>query len=343
VNGGEDRIGLKHGAGGRAMRALIEEVCLRGLAGSAAAGGIGLAAMDDGAAIQVGDRWLVVTTDSHVVQPIFFPGGDIGRLAVSGTVNDLAVMGATEVTALTCSLIIEEGFSRTDLERVYASLRAASEEAGAPIVTGDTKVMGRGEIDGLVLNTAGVAFCSRPVPDAGLAPGDALIVTGTIGDHGMAILAARHALSLDGDLSSDVAPINGLVRAALDAGGDGITAMKDPTRGGLSSALHEMAAKSRVGVIVEEAAVPVRPEVRAAADLLGIDPLVMACEGKAILGVRPGAAEAVLTALRAHPLGRVAARIGRCTDRHPGAVVLDTGYGRRILAEPEGEPLPRIC
>jgi hydrogenase expression/formation protein HypE len=342
-SGVDDRIGLKYGAGGRAMRALIEQVCLPGLGGAATPGGFGLAAMDDGAAIPVGGRWLVLTTDSHVVHPIFFPGGDIGRLAVAGTVNDLAMMGATEVTALTCAVIIEEGFPRADLERVYASLRAASDEAGAPIVTGDTKVMGRGEIDGLVINTAGVAFCDRPVPDAGLAPGDALIVTGTIGDHGMAIMAARHALSLEGDLRSDVAPINGVIRAALGAGGGGIVAMKDPTRGGLSSALHEMAGKSRVGVIVEESAVPVRPEVRAAADLLGIDPLAMACEGKAIIGVRPDAAEAVMAAIRAHPLGRAAARIGRCIDRHAGVVILDTGYGRRILPEPEGEPLPRIC
>jgi len=339
----EDKIGLKHGAGGRAMRALIEQVCLPGLAGGAAAGGIGLAAMDDGAAIPVGGRWLIVTTDSHVVHPIFFPGGDIGRLAISGTVNDLAVMGATDVTALTCAVIIEEGFPRADLERVYASIRAACDEAGAAVVTGDTKVMGRGEIDGLVLNTAGVGFCDRPVPDAGLAPGDVLIVTGTIGDHGMAIMAARHALSLDGDLRSDVAPINGVIRAALGAGGDGVVAMKDPTRGGLSSALHEMAQKSNVGILVEEAAVPVRPEVRGASDLIGIDPLVMACEGKAVIGVRPGAADAVLEAIRAHPLGRDAAFIGRCIVTHAGTVVLDTGFGRRILAEPEGEPLPRIC
>jgi len=339
----EDKIGLKHGAGGRAMRALIEQVCLPGLDGGAAAGGIGLAAMDDGAAIPVGGRWLIVTTDSHVVHPIFFPGGDIGRLAISGTVNDLAVMGATDVTALTCAVIIEEGFPRADLERVYASIRAACDEAGAPVVTGDTKVMGRGEIDGLVLNTAGVGFCDRPVPDAGLSPGDVLIVTGTIGDHGMAIMAARHALSLDGDLRSDVAPINGVIRAALGAGGDGVVAMKDPTRGGLSSALHEMAQKSNVGILVEEAAVPVRPEVRGASDLIGIDPLVMACEGKAVIGVRPGAADAVLEAIRAHPLGRDAAFIGRCIVTHAGTVVLDTGFGRRILAEPEGEPLPRIC
>jgi hydrogenase expression/formation protein HypE len=339
----DDKIGLKYGAGGRAMRALIEQVCLPGLDGGVTPAGIGLAAMDDGAAIPVGDRWLIVTTDSHVVHPIFFPGGDIGRLAVSGTVNDLAVMGATDVTALTCAVIIEEGFSRTDLERVYASIRAACDDAGAPIVTGDTKVMGRGELDGLVLTTAGVGFCSRPVPDSGLAPGDVLIVTGTVGDHGMAIMAARHALSLEGDLRSDVAPINGVVRAALAAGGDAVVAMKDPTRGGLSSALHEMAQKSNVGILVDEGAVPVRPDVRGAADLLGIDPLVMASEGKAVIGVRPDVAEAVLDAIRAHPRGRDAARIGRCMERHAGAVILDTGFGRRILAEPEGEPLPRIC
>lgn len=339
----DDRIGLKHGAGGRAMRALIEQVCLPGLGGGVIPGGIGLAAMDDGAAIPVGDRWLIVTTDSHVVHPIFFPGGDIGRLAVCGTVNDLAVMGATDVTALTCAIIVEEGFPRAGLERVYASIRAACEEAGAPIVTGDTKVMGRGEIDGLVLNTAGIGFCDRPVPDSSLAPGDVLIVTGTVGDHGMAIMAARHALSLDGDLRSDVAPINGVVRAALCAAGGGVVAMKDPTRGGLSSALHEMAQKSKVGILIEEASVPVRPEVRGASDLLGLDPLVMANEGKAVIGVRPHAADAVLAAIRAHPLGRDAARIGRCLNTHAGAVILDTGFGRRILAEPDGEPLPRIC
>ncbi len=299
--------------------------------------------MDDGAAIRVGNRWLILTTDSHVVHPLFFPGGDIGRLAVSGTVNDLAVMGATEVTALTCAVIIEEGFPRTDLERIYASIRLACEEAGATIVTGDTKVMGRGEIDGLVLNTAGVGFCDRPVSDAGLSAGDAMIVSGTVGDHGMAILAVRHGLALEGALRSDVAPINGMVRAALAAGGSSVTAMKDPTRGGTSSALHEMAQKSRVGIVIDEASVPVRADVRGAADLLGLDPLLMACEGKALIGVRPERADAVLSALRAHPLGRDAACIGRCIGQHPGSVILDTGLGRRILAEPEGEPLPRIC
>ncbi|MCX6552535.1 MAG: hydrogenase expression/formation protein HypE [Acidobacteria bacterium] len=333
---------MKYGAGGRAMRALIEHVCLAGL-GDTPVDGIGLSAMDDGAAIRVGDRWLVITTDSHVVHPIFFPGGDIGRLAVSGTVNDLAMMGATEVTALTCAIVVEEGFARTDLERIYASIRQACEEAHAPIVTGDTKVMGRGELDGIILNTAGVALCDRVVTDAGLRPGDVVIVTGSVGDHGMAVMAARHGLALEGDLRSDVAPINGLVRAALDAAGGGIVAMKDPTRGGLSSALHEMAAKGRVGILLNELMVPVREAVRGATDLLGIDPLVVANEGKAVIGVRPDRADAVLAALRAHPLGRDAVIVGRCIEQHAGAVILDTGLGRRMLAEPEGEPLPRIC
>jgi hydrogenase expression/formation protein HypE len=338
-----ERISLKDGAGGRAMRRLIEEVFLRGFASGVAFDGIGLEAMDDGAAIRIGDRWLVLTTDSHVVHPIFFPGGDIGRLAVSGTVNDLAMMGADEVLGLTCAVILEEGFPRTDLERIQASMRRACDEAGAPVVTGDTKVMGRGEIDGIVLNTTGVALTDRVVTDRGLRPGDRIVVTGTIGDHGFAILSARHGLELEGELSSDVAPINELVRAALSAGRDGIVAMKDPTRGGLSSALHEMAGKSSVGILLDERAIPVTDAVRAAAELTGIDPIHVANEGKAVLGVRPEAAELVLEALRAHPRGRDAAIVGTCVAERPGQIVLETGFGRRLLAEPEGEPLPRIC
>jgi hydrogenase expression/formation protein HypE len=338
---GEDRIALKHGAGGRAMRALIEEVFVKPLAGNG--GGVGLAAMDDGAAVPFADGFLVLTTDSHVVQPAFFPGGDIGRLAVSGTVNDLAMMGATEPLALTLAILLEEGFERQALERVRDSIAAACNEAGVSIVTGDTKVLGRSELDGIALNTTGVALARRVVRDSGLTVGDQLVVTGTVGDHGMAVMSVRHELDLEGDLRSDVAPLNTLVRAALDAGGDGITALKDPTRGGLASALHEMAAKSGVGVVLEERAVPVRPEVRAAGEMLGIDPLHVANEGKAVLGVRPAALESVLAALRGHPLGREAAVIGTCVAERSGSVVLDTGFGRRLLTEIEGEPLPRIC
>ncbi len=338
----DERIGLKHGAGGRAIRALIQELFVDGFA-ETPVDGVGLGAMDDGAALRIGDRWLVITTDSHVVHPVFFPGGDIGRLAVAGTVNDLAMMGATQVLALTCAVIIEEGFARSDLERVQASIHRTCREAGAVVVTGDTKVMGRGELDGIVLNTTGIGLTGRVVPDAGLRPGDRILVTGTMGDHGFAIMALRKGLELEGDLRSDVAPLNDLIARALAAGGLAVTAMKDPTRGGLSSALHEMADKSGVGIVLDERAVPVSPVVGAAADLLGIDPLHIANEGKAVLGVRPEAAERVLAALRAHPLGQNAAIVGTCIAEHAGAVILDTGFGRRLLSEPEGEPLPRIC
>jgi len=334
------KIGLKHGSGGRAMRQLIEEVFLE-LASPV--DGIGLEALDDGAALRIGDQWLVVTTDSHVVHPIFFPGGDIGRISVCGTVNDLAMMGATEPMALTCAVILEDGFPRADLERIRDSMKVAAAEAGAPFVTGDTKVVGRGDCDGIFLNTTGVALTRRVVTDAGLRAGDLLIVTGHVGDHGMAIMSKRHDLGLQGELCSDVAPINGLVRAALAAGGDDVVAMKDPTRGGVAGSLHEMAAKGKVGVIIEEQAVPVHDQVRAAADMLGIDPLLVANEGKAVIGVRAASAARVLAALRAHPLGRDAAIFARAIAERPGSVILDTGLGKRLLAEPEGELLPRIC
>jgi hydrogenase expression/formation protein HypE len=335
-------VGLKHGAGGRAMRTLIEQVFVPGLP-EMKVEGVGLDAMDDGAALRIGDRWLVITTDSHVVQPVFFPGGDIGRLAVSGTVNDLAMMGATDALALTFSVIVEEGFARDDLARIHESVRATCEEAGTTVVTGDTKVMGRGELDGIALNTTGIGITSRIVRDQGLSPGDRILVTGTMGDHGLAVMVHRHGLELEGDLRSDVAPLNEMVRLALDAGKEHIVALKDPTRGGLASALHEMGAKSGVGILLEETKVPLSSEVRAAAELLGIDPLHVANEGKAVFGVRPEACEDVLAALRGHPLGAKAAVVGTCLSDHVGRVILDTGFGRRLLTELEGEPLPRIC
>lgn len=333
-----ERITLKQGGGGRAMRALIEKLFVRDFA-ALPFEGVGISAMDDGAALRIGDDWLIITTDSHVIHPIFFPGGDIGRLSISGTVNDLAMMGATRVLGLTCGVVLEEGFPIESLERIQRSMVAACTEASAPVVTGDTKVMGRGELDGIVINTCGIGLTRTLVRDNGLSAGDAIVVTGTIGEHGLAVMAARHGIEIEGDLVSDVAPLNGLIEPIVAD----VTAMKDPTRGGVASALHEMASKSGVGIVLRERDIPITPAVRSVGELLGIDPLHVANEGKALLGVRADRVEAVLAILRAHPLGRNAAVIGTCTAERPGSIVLDTGFGRRLLAEPEGEPLPRIC
>lgn len=336
----EQRVTLKQGGGGRAMRALIEKLFVRDFA-ALPFDGIGAAAMDDGAAVRIGDDWLVITTDSHVIHPIFFPGGDIGRISICGTVNDLAMMGATKPLALTCSVVLEEGFPIESLQIIQQSMVAACREAGAPVVTGDTKVMGRGELDGIVINTCGIGLTRTLVRDNGLKPGDKIVVTGSIGEHGLAVMAKRHGIDFDGDLTSDVAPINALVAPLLLT--NAVSAMKDPTRGGVASALHEMAAKSGVGIVLQEAAVPVTAAVRCIGEMLGIDPLHVANEGKAVIGVRADQVHTVLALLHANPLGRNAAVIGSCVAERPGSIILDTGFGRRLLAEPDGEPLPRIC
>jgi hydrogenase expression/formation protein HypE len=332
----QGRVRLAHGAGGHAMRQLVRSVFLAGV------NDLEALALGDGAAIRFGDRWLVLTTDAHVVAPIFFPGGDIGRLSISGVVNDLAMMGACDVLGLTSAVIVEEGFEIAELERVHASMLVACEEAGTRILTGDTKVMQKGEVDGLVLSTSGLGVTERVVRDSGLEPGDAIIITGTLADHGLAVLSARHGLGLEGELRSDVAPLNGLIRAALAAGGLGVHAMKDPTRGGVTSALAEMAEKARASILLDESALPMSAAGRAAAELLGIDPLSVANEGKALIGVHPSALDAVLAALRAHPLGERAACIGRVVEG-AGTLLLDTGFGTRRLVERDDAPMPRIC
>lgn len=340
------RVTLKQGGGGRAMRALIEKLFVRDFATMPLHNpdfSVGVGAMDDGAAIRIGDEWLVITTDSHVIHPIFFPGGDIGRLSICGTVNDLAMMGATTVLGLTCSVILEEGFALDSLEAIQRSMIAACREAGAPVVTGDTKVMGKRELDGIVINTCGIGLTRTLIRDNGLALGDRIIVTGSIAEHGLAVMAKRHEIGIEGDLISDVAPLNAMIASVLAGAPDAVTAMKDPTRGGVSSALHEMASKSGVGILIDERVIPVTAAVRAVGELLGIDPLHVANEGKALIGVRADAADRVLEILRAHPLGRNAAIIGTCVAERPGGVILNTGFGKRLLAEPEGEPLPRIC
>ncbi|MFW5921934.1 MAG: hydrogenase expression/formation protein HypE [Halodesulfurarchaeum sp.] len=355
-------VTLAHGAGGGAMRSLLSELVVPRFAGNgrgeidgrdgestgegraADDQGIGLPELDDGAVHPVGeDAAIVVTTDSHVVTPRFFPGGDIGRLAVAGTVNDLAMMGATEPTALTCSLILEEGTPTADVERVVESMADTAAEAAVEISTGDTKVMGNGEVDGIVVNTAGVAYVDREsaVSDAGLEPGDTIIVSGDLGDHGIALLSAREGFDFTGDLASDVAPVNDVVRAAMEAGT--ITAMKDPTRGGFANAVNEMAEKGGVGIDLDEQAIPVSGATAAAGEVLGIDPLAVANEGKVVFGVDSGDAEAVLDAIQACPGGEDAQIVGSAVEDHAGRVVVDTGFGRRYLTEPEGEALPRIC
>jgi hydrogenase expression/formation protein HypE len=336
----EQRITLKQGGGGRAMRTLIEKLFVRDFA-ELPFEGVGVGAMDDGAAIRIGDEWLVITTDSHVIHPIFFPGGDIGRLSICGTVNDLAMMGATDVLGLTCSVILEEGFSVESLESIQRSMVAACREANAPVITGDTKVMGRGEIDGIVINTCGIGLTRTLIRDNGLKVGDKIIVTGSIAEHGLAVMAKRHGIEFEGELTSDVAPLNALIAPLLLT--NAITAMKDPTRGGVASALHEMASKSGVGIVLQETAIPMTPAVRSIGEMLGIDPLHVANEGKALLGVRAVDVDDVLALLHADLLGRNAAVIGTCVNERPGSIILDTGFGKRLVAEPDGEPLPRIC
>lgn len=338
---GDDRVDLKHGAGGAAMRGLVDEVLTAGFPDDDAT--VGLEARDDGAVVPVGGEHLVVTTDSHVIHPPFFPGGDIGRLAVSGTVNDLAVMGATDVRALTSAVVVESNYPTGKLRRIAESMADACEEADAAVVTGDTKVMGNGEVDGVVVNTTGVGVAEHLTPDSGLSSKDVVVVTDSIGEHGISLLAEREGIEFSSDLESDVRPVNDLLACALDVSGDDVTAMKDPTRMGLAGALNEMAEKSGVGIEVREDRVPVTSDVKGTGEMLGLDPLQIANEGVAVLGVAPEAAEDVLAALHDHPKGGNAAAVGKAIDDHTGRVVLDTGLGNRYLREPAKEPAPRIC
>jgi hydrogenase expression/formation protein HypE len=288
---------------------------------------------------------LSFTTDSYVISPLFFPGGDIGKLAVCGTVNDLAVSGA-EPRYLSAAFILEEGLPLETLERVVVSMAETARAAGVQIVTGDTKVVDHGAADGLFINTAGVGVvpAGRKLVPSNLRPGDRILINGTIGDHGMAVMIQREGLSFRSALASDCAPLNELVAGLLAACPAGVRCMRDPTRGGLVTTLSEWASVAGVGIEVEEVAIPLREEVRGACEMLGLDPLYVANEGKVVVAVAPQFAEAALHALRAHPLGRGAAIVGRVTEEHPGRVVLRTLLGaRRILDMLVGEQLPRIC
>ncbi|MEU8380887.1 hydrogenase expression/formation protein HypE [Streptosporangium sp. NPDC048865] len=338
----EDRVTLAHGAGGKATHTLIEAVFLESFRNPM------LAPLEDGAITD----GLAFTTDSFVVTPLFFPGGDIGDLAVNGTVNDLAMCGARP-RYLSAAFILEEGFPVADLRRVTASMAEAARAAGVWIVTGDTKVVERGKADGCYITTSGVGTLDRPVrlSAASARPGDAVIVSGPIGEHGTTVMLARGELDLRADLCSDTAPLNTLVDLLLDAcdrGGDGdgdaVRCLRDATRGGVATIVNEIAATSRVAVVLDEDAVPVRPAVRGACELLGIDPLYVACEGRMVAVVARDRADAALAALRSHPLGSDAAIIGRIGDDPPGLVLLRTSFGgTRVVDLLVGDPLPRIC
>jgi hydrogenase expression/formation protein HypE len=331
------KIGMMHGAGGEVMGELLKKLLANFT--STIAGGIGLEAMDDGAVIPIGGKNVVFTTDSHIVRPLFFPGGDIGRISICGTVNDLAMMGGRPL-ALSCGMVIEEGFEVAALERIVRSMNEALVEADASLVTGDTKVMEHGGLDGIVINTAGIGIANPIVRDNGLQTGDAIIVSGTLGDHGLSILTFREGFDMGEQIRSDVAPLWGLVEPALCAGE--IHAMKDPTRGGFASAINEMARKSGKQVIIEEDYLPVRKSVQSAADMLGIDPLEVANEGKVIMGVAGDDAEAVLSAIRSHRYGRDAAIVG--SVREGSHVIMHTRIGgERFIEPPIGDPVPRVC
>ena len=342
-----------HGAGGAVMNKLIKDYILRFLGGGKFE--VPLEALDDAAVVND----IVLKSDSHAVKPIFFPGGDIGRLAISGTVNDIAVLGAKPI-ALTCGFILEEGLPISDFEKILKSMKETCEEAEVYVVTGDTKVVEHGALGGCVVNVSGIGYRSknldynlavvkrfrrnfraRWILDSNLQPGDKIIVSGTVGDHGLAVLSAQEGLSFGSQIKSDVKPLNKLVERLLEVGG--IVAMKDPTRGGLSNALNELSEKSRVGILVYEDKIPVRGDVKAACEMLGIDPLEVGNEGKLVIGVVPEKAEDVLEALRQTEEGKNAQIIGETTKEFDVVAMQTVVGGKRILTPPVGDPVPRIC
>lgn len=335
-----ERVLLGHGSGGQLSAALLREVIMPALGGAATVG-----PLEDAAVLAAASGDLVVSTDSFVVQPLFFPGGDIGSLAVHGTVNDVAMMGG-EPFALTLAFIIEEGFPLEDLRRVAALAGRAAAKAGVPVVTGDTKVVGRGAADGLFVTTTGIG---RRLPNARLSaaavrPGDVVIVSAPIGLHGVTVLSVREGLGFDSEIASDTRALHRLTRAIIDAGGAAVHTLRDPTRGGLASALNEIAHASRVGIALDESAVPVPPLVAAACEMLGLDPLHVANEGCLVAFVAPEAAAPVLAAMRSRPEAAEAVQIGSVVDDHPGRVTARTLVGaRRTVDMLVGEQLPRIC
>ncbi|HKZ94695.1 MAG TPA: hydrogenase expression/formation protein HypE [Candidatus Bathyarchaeia archaeon] len=350
----EQRITMVHGAGGAVTNDLIKRYILKYLGGSNAE--VPLEALDDAAVID----GIVLKSDSHAVKPLFFPGGDIGRLAVTGTVNDMAVLGAQPL-ALTSAFVLEEGLPLADFERIVSSMGETCKEAGVYVITGDTKVVEKGALGGCVVNTSGIGkrnpaldhdilvvkklrpeFGAHWLLDSNLRPGDKIILSGTIGDHGLAVLSSREGYGFGSNIRSDMAPLNKVIQRLLGEVG-GIVAMKDPTRGGLSNALNEWSQKSKVGVLVKEEKVPIRDDVRSACEMLGIDPLEVGNEGKIIIGVVAEKAEEVCQVLRTMKEGLNAQIIGEATSQFKEVAMETVVGGTRVLTPPIGDPIPRIC
>ncbi len=332
-------ITLAHGGGGRLMQMLIEKIFVPSFANPA------LESLHDGAVIETNGARLAFTTDSYVIHPIFFPGGDIGSLAVHGTVNDLAMCGAQPL-ALSSAMILEEGLPMQDLWRIVQSMQRAAQGVGVPIVTGDTKVVDRGKGDGVFINTAGIGMIPahiRVAPQRAR-PGDLVLISGAIAVHGIAIMSVREGLEFETQLQSDSAPLHDIVARVLEVAGDRIHVLRDPTRGGVASTLNEIAASAKVGIRLNEAQIPVDDAVRGACEILGLDPLYVANEGKFLAIVAREIADQVLATMRAHPLGKHAAMIGEVVADHPGKVYLKSRIGgRRVVDMLSGEQLPRIC
>ncbi|MCW4011152.1 MAG: hydrogenase expression/formation protein HypE [Candidatus Bathyarchaeota archaeon] len=348
-------ITMLHGAGGTVMHNLVKDYIVKAFGGLSDAE-IPIEAMDDAAVVDD----IVLKSDSHAVKPIFFPGGDIGRLAIAGTVNDISCLGAAP-RALACGFVLEEGLPMADLERILASMRATCIEAGVGVVTGDTKVVEKGALGGCVMNVSGIGkrtaalehnlevvkrsrsgFSARWMTDANLQVGDKIILSGTVGDHGVAVLSAQEGLKFGSNILSDVKPLNHLIQNMLGEVG-GVVAIKDPTRGGLADCLHEYAEKSKTGILVEEDKVPIRDDVRAACDMLGLDPLEVGNEGKIVIGAIPEKAQAITQFLQSTPEGKDAQIIGEVTAEFGGVAMQTVVGGKRVLARPVGDPVPRIC
>ncbi len=351
----KDAITMLHGAGGTVMHDLVKNYFVKYFGGVGNAE-VPLEAMDDAAVV----GGIVLKSDSHAVKPIFFPGGDIGRLAISGTVNDIAALGA-EPYALACGLVLEEGLPLSDLERILVSMRQTCAEAGVGVITGDTKVVEKGSLGGCVINVSGIGrrtpelesnlkvvrqyrsgFAARWLLDSNLSVGDKIIVSGTLGDHGLAVLSAQQGLTFGSEIKSDVKPLNRLIQRMLGEVG-GAVAIKDPTRGGLADALNEFSEKSEKGILIHEDKVPIREDVRAASEMLGLDPLEVGNEGKIIIGAVPAKAEQLLNWLKQTDEGRDAQIIGEVTSKFQGVAMQTAVGGKRIIARPVGDPVPRIC